>query len=501
MCGIFGMVSMRNGVSTWPQHYQDIMEQGLYVTGLRGLDSTGIFTVHESKAQEVFMFKGPIDPMQLCSGKPYSKFVSKHFPSARYIIGHTRKATRGDISWDNSHPFSYKGITLVHNGNLSNTYDFKNMQYDVDSQYIPQILSESESVADALSKMSGAFALVWYDAKDKSLNIARNGERSLWFYVHKTSDRLFLASERDILFLILGRNGINPEYNDIQPFLPHNHYVIKEGSGFGVDFTFSEAKFKETSVTNVYYGHGNWVNQNQRNNYTPPARTPYKPRAWSNIIPRVPISHEDNIPMKEIVIRQGIGNPDRVRVFAVGTVETIAHGKTDVDVELFNVHKRFGEWIALWVAKYNEGEFGISARPYALTYERDVINTSKAINLDPNSLEGWRLKNGSRVYYSFKNTDGTYRKLGIKEDHKRPILSLVHSPEKSTIITPEDLFPGPGNTLLDAGAFLAATQDGCVSCKQPITEKDVVDMTWRDDKPICGVCTEFVKSFGESAYD
>jgi len=60
--------------------------------------------------------------------------------------------------------------------------------------------------------MGGAWALVWWDKGEETLNFLRNKERPLWIAFTKSNDTLFWASELWMLEGVLRRNGV--EYKE-----------------------------------------------------------------------------------------------------------------------------------------------------------------------------------------------------------------------------------------------------------------------------------------------
>lgn len=491
MCGIFGIVSLKPGVNSWLRSYEEIMTQGLYVTGLRGLDSTGLFTVHETKPQEVNYIKGPIDPMMFCDTKQYNKYVGKHFSSARYIIGHTRKATKGDIKWDNAHPFTYEGITLIHNGVLNNTYDFKDLSYDVDSQYIPAILRKHDKTEEAIGKLSGAFALIWYDAATETLNIIRNSQRTLAYYIDASADRMFVASEPEMLYMILRRNSVMCKVEDIEMFKPDHLYQVQEiENGNRITFTSEPMSFKESVTVTNYYGRGNYNTPTHQGHagywggYN--AVRAYKPSAWMLPI-KFPVHNNEVIHIKDFTVEDYKVSTDGNKVKLVGEAEILTHNNAiaTVPVIVYGVHPKFRDWHKSWQTAYKEGEFGFGARPYSSYFLIDA-NNGKTLHLDAGTIEGWRMRKGSRLYYEFDNSKGLFKKNGISEEIKPNVVDL---PTKPAMVLPF-LVKGPNGRLVDQEDFEKLTQDGCVSCLKSFTITEAEKIEWVEDEPYCETCND-----------
>jgi hypothetical protein len=96
-------------------------------------------------------------------------------------------------------------ITLVHNGTLRQYPFFKDHQKDSDSKIITRLLNDNPNFVEVEQEFTGAWALVWHDARDNSFNIARNGERPLAL-LEDENGVIWLASEPKMVELVLGRN-------------------------------------------------------------------------------------------------------------------------------------------------------------------------------------------------------------------------------------------------------------------------------------------------------
>jgi len=129
MCGIFA-VFLRDIRS---QAYPYILN-GLTILQHRGQDAAGIHTTHHAH-------KG--------TGKVEKVFenISPDLFQGNYGVGHVRYCTAGNLASENAQPLDIDGISLVHNGNLTNIAELKSIiqQYDLrlsttsDSEIILQL--------------------------------------------------------------------------------------------------------------------------------------------------------------------------------------------------------------------------------------------------------------------------------------------------------------------------------------------------------------------------
>ena len=170
MCGIVGLIA-RHG--TLPFYAESLFTNLVMMDTIRGPDGTGVFGITSSG--HVDSQKGNTDGYVFTRSKQYQDFKAR-IRDYRIVVGHNRKATVGATSAENAHPFRERHIIMVHNGTLRGTTGLKNTE--VDSHAICHALADHDPV-QALEKINGAYALVWYDASDKTLNLARNSERPL----------------------------------------------------------------------------------------------------------------------------------------------------------------------------------------------------------------------------------------------------------------------------------------------------------------------------------
>src|SRR6185369_11244015 len=171
MCGLVGMAGDLNA------SHEKIMKDLLVFDTVRGVDSTGVCYVSKHN-DEVKIAK------QI--GNPFELFDQKSFDKAsnglqKVMIGHNRYATSGAISRSNAHPFDVGKIVGVHNGTIKNKWNLHNhMDFKVDSENLYHHIQE-KGLTDMLDKADGAWALVWWNKEDKTVNFLRNKERPLFF--------------------------------------------------------------------------------------------------------------------------------------------------------------------------------------------------------------------------------------------------------------------------------------------------------------------------------
>jgi asparagine synthetase B (glutamine-hydrolysing) len=194
MCGLVGMA----GVIGY-QHY-NLFKDMLDVCQLRGRDSTGVIRVDDENEYTWIKQVGP--PNVLYDTRQYENRIEKGASSA--LIGHTRSKTVGAISVKNAHPFDMpdEGVCGVHNGTLRNYTGldgYTNSKVDSEVLYTHLATNGPEKTFNVLE---GAFACVWWNDKEKTLNFFRNDERPLWFTWSKDLKTMLWASEIEMFWAV-----------------------------------------------------------------------------------------------------------------------------------------------------------------------------------------------------------------------------------------------------------------------------------------------------------
>ncbi|MDK2792478.1 MAG: hypothetical protein PWQ25_1341 [Deferribacteres bacterium] len=156
MCGIVAYIGSKNAT--------DILIEGLTRLEYRGYDSAGIAVIINNKI-EVFRSVGKLLNLK--------NIISEKKPVSNIGIGHTRWATHGKPSYENSHPHSSFGISLVHNGIIENYLDIKKnliekgykFESETDTEVIAHLIHSNykddifEAVKVSVKQIKGSFAL------------------------------------------------------------------------------------------------------------------------------------------------------------------------------------------------------------------------------------------------------------------------------------------------------------------------------------------------------
>ena len=180
----------------------------MVVNSLRGAHSTGVAGVDPYKDNLVNYIKGEGSPYDVFQYDKSTEFFERAYKDFKLLIGHGRYATQGEINAQNAHPFVAGHIVLAHNGTLTNFKELKKGDYEkfeVDSELIANMISK-EGAEVAIPQLHGAYALVWYNSEELTLNFARNSQRPLFMGLTKNRDNLVWSSERETIEWMEKRN-------------------------------------------------------------------------------------------------------------------------------------------------------------------------------------------------------------------------------------------------------------------------------------------------------
>lgn len=187
MCGLVGVVAKTtNGFYASDK---DIFTQMLYADAVRGKDATGAYGV--TKLGNVRWLKQASTSGYFIQNKAYEQFEAEIVTRFHAVIGHNRKATHGEKKDKDAHPFIKDHITLVHNGMIRNHKSLC-AESTVDSNAVANALAHTDA-KEVLRNIDGAFAFIWYNAKEKKVHFIRNKERPLSYV--ETDRAWYIASE------------------------------------------------------------------------------------------------------------------------------------------------------------------------------------------------------------------------------------------------------------------------------------------------------------------
>lgn len=507
MCGIVGFITQEENIGATGR--RKFFLSALIADSLRGTDGTGAFFVRHKQEGVADWCKQGSHVYDLLDSKLGMERMNQDFGKFRAVIGHNRAATVGKSSTANAHPFQEGPITLVHNGTLHVTStlpigksDLKGV--DVDSHVIAHNLAEHPA-EEVISKLSGAFALIWHDARDNSVNIVRNSDRPLHLLRAKCERTLLIASEAEMLGWLARRN--NFKIGDI--FYPQAGHYLKFMPDGGVDpiatkvdlYSWGRSRTGGGHRGAGYYYDADWwdsqIDKNTQADTTKEGPNMGKgrraarqttqdrpPAEWKKAMAR-----QANLPklLKRQLRMINLDPLDKLR-FRVDSLVPI-HGSRYVNVT--------GALVDINRVGMIAGLDG-TVMPKDVTGETwTVAPIAERRGLGGNVLLARLLSRSA----NFKN-----------EDQTQTAPSSTSSPTQGSGYTDpamsegDDLFEDKefydwDNNVVPYDKWLALTQGGCLFCKNLINPLDAPEITWDQEtkRAVCPSCSADLADFEENS--
>lgn len=442
MCGIFGLINLESSKLDNFQKNKAFLYQGYAVTSvLRGLDSSGLIAVKKNEAVEYY--KKAWSGLDFIYDKKANEYIN-NIDKFTFFVGHVRAATRGRVSVINAHPFQHGHITLVHNGTLKDQVAIDpHKKFDVDSEAIAYNISV-EGYEKTIPKLNGAFVLVWWDDKEQKMFFTRNDERPLFFAKSKEKKIIYFASEKEILKLLMDRNGIaiDEDYNmwTIPPGEVY-YYSIDQDT---ITATKKTVDLYKAPVHNVPVIGYNSLEYKREEQLKAELLNKYGITAGINI------SYTPDY-MTNTNTYHSKGNHDSYGYLA----ESFDNIMADKNIEV--IIKSYGKFNE--ISKFcKKTVFG---RITSIFLQKDTL----AINVtDIDFIEKIKDKKHVDVYDAFYGIFGTTDPM---ED------SLVQ---------------GPANSMITRERFYELVKHGCCYCEDAISIMDAKEITWVGLGPLCKEC-------------
>ena len=198
MCGILGFIAKEKQKVATP-----LILEGLKRLEYRGYDSAGIATLHQQQ-------------INICKRQGKIRNLEQSLYQMPLLgnigIGHTRWATHGIPSHDNSHPHASENIVLVHNGIIENYAEIKqellekhgyNYVSDTDTESVAHLIDHHykqskdplASIKQAIDKIKGSFALAIFFKDIEALFCAKRNSPLVIALGNQENEGAFIASD------------------------------------------------------------------------------------------------------------------------------------------------------------------------------------------------------------------------------------------------------------------------------------------------------------------
>lgn len=462
MCGIWGFITAEKdrGVSG----RQRFVLQSATVGTLRGSDSAGVILVERDTQRDSADWVKSVGTGEQFLRKKIvqDKLTYDNFKNLRAVLGHNRAATTGDVTTENAHPFQEGPITLIHNGTLDYTYGMPIPMHkvaakrggkdsiEVDSHLICHNLAH-HGWREVLESLSGAYALVWHDARTDNIHMARNSQRPLHLMRAKCEDTVLFASEADMLWWIAGRTNFSRD----------TIYSLDTG----VLLTFEPGTTKPTmekydlyKARKTSYSGSTWDGSTSKSGGSSYSG---KGKAASTTPSECSAAGATKTSRKFL---DEIGFDPRTPLdFSVDQIVPLENDRAIVNG---------------WVYFLDEG--GTTDATQALIHGLD-----------------------KKFAYQGKDDDWLVRPIGVTmagdKGKEEPVLicKLIQILKDRQRDRWQDMLRGPGGTWVTRKEWLDATSDGCIQCGGILSMAEAEDIIWLSSNQMKPMCPECAKGWRE----
>jgi glucosamine 6-phosphate synthetase-like amidotransferase/phosphosugar isomerase protein len=440
----------------------------LYCDAVRGQHGTGICAIESDGTYR--MFKRALNSSDFLELSTTKKIVNDG--DNVFLIGHNRHATYGNHIDDNAHPFVHDNITLFHNGTLTSHSTLNpDRKFNVDSEAISYLFSNSDNIVTDLEKLKGAFALVWYDDVDESLNFARNSDRTFFIATIKGSESLLYASESGMISWLAERNGI--VIDEIKPL----------EAGRWLSIPLDPTRKPKTKTFKPY---------------TPPVTTEWYKGKYTNVKPSPLI---DGLSINDVIVVNNISwhnyntGPQQSPNQKYGYLK--CEYKKDITFNVSGIsetdsYKYIGKTFTMSVQSITAVNSGYGKLITELS-DNDLIQLAlkemeeledKVITTQPKKEEEPKKIGYTPLTLEEKEVDD--------DDEDTPPFRLSQALSDYIDENDENLVLGPGNKYIPESSFLKKVHGGCSNCGDDFTPSESDKIVWDyENNPYCRDCASF----------
>lgn len=490
MCGIAGYITSEKGEGMLDR--RKFVEQGFIVSMLRGTNGTGMFMVDHEILKEpdsdnrAYFLRAPSDAYSFVNQEEFSSWMG-FMDDYRAVVCHTRYATIGEHTMENTHPFQEGPITLVHNGTVRMLHKLPIPataapdHVTVDSHLVAHNLAK-HSPEELTPVLGGEYTFIWHDARDGAIRILRNSGRPLYITKAKDQNTHFFMSEAEMLSFVLGRIKVKtekilyPTPGVLYTFMPgEDEWTSKVLPAYKPPIYTRPA----TSIYNGYYDP--WWKYDGYSS---------KPELWKppSVTEKKSVQQETKIlingnwcqlpePHGVLLEAQGVDPLLQYRFAPASYIErggrAIVNGSLETDKE--KVGGVIRDVRPNDAARYLSEKW--SVRPQGVTYAEKLNEEPEPVIL-------------CRLIAHFETNDLLEKDAYYLDDY---------SEESFEELLTADMTLGPDKTIIELDEYDNLVAHGCAFCSDIITTEDAAKITWvkygPTYSPICPSCTE---SYGEN---
>jgi len=233
MCGHVGIAGKLENKD------EQTMKRLLLFDYFRGPDSTGFAALRSTPKGEAHLCKIASNPLDLFDMKKFGTALNAF--NSTVFLGHNRLATKGVVNNYNAHPYLFEkegGVIVgAHNGTLDKSSwdaieDKLGEKFPVDSMAVVAAIAKL-GIEATVPLLQGAWALVWFDTSDNTLNFLRNKERPFWYAYTENFDHMIWASEFPTIRAALDLSA-NP-YKLYKTAEGYSYFATKEDWWYKID--------------------------------------------------------------------------------------------------------------------------------------------------------------------------------------------------------------------------------------------------------------------------
>lgn len=495
MCGLVGWISDEKGSDSFDR--RKFIDLALILDTIRGGDSTGVFVVdnnwNNAPTSAVNWRKQLSGGHEFVISSEYKELWSNgKAMDYKYCVGHNRSATVGGVVLEAAHPFVEGPITLVHNGTVKKEYTSEK-ELANDSHGICWRLSKEEP-EKVIKELDGAFALIWHDSRDDSLNFVRNSQRPLHMAKAAGNDTIYFASEAEMLFWLDRKLTLKlqdicsmksahwvkftpgklmvPAVKEVELYVPKVHqsqigaYTAAQWSGTGKSAN-------------------GWTKKNQTN--TGRTTKSHKPKSPYD-------THPESL--QEALLEYGLYIDQEEEFIPMAHQEWNWKGKGNEDCSVIG-----------WLMPLDKTFPPIPAVVHGLIPETWNNSNTRMWSVAPIGVHllAWDLPIVTCRLRATTDLSNSYKT--IPPEAKPPTIGLHTKYIKTMVFTEppkpaplqQDIddvsYPGPSGRMLTASEWLLKTKAGCMSCEGDLTlEIDAWSVEWINTdtgiRPMCCQCVD-----------